>query len=159
MKARIASKNELEKIFTISFDIWPRSENLEEHIKGCFNHSEYQEGEWHVLGSPGDLKCVLILYTFDPKLKGIGTVMTPFKYRGQGLATDLLEQVIKACDQMHPTPNVLLFSEISPAFYERFGFRSLPSKFQKKPGTSCMIRFAHGRQEKGPYPEKLPEPF
>lgn len=159
MRARVAEECELKDIFSISFEIWPRGKNLEEHFQGCFNHSNYRQGEWHVLGARGDLRCVLILYAFDPKLKGIGTVMTPARYRGQGYATKLIEQVIEQCDSIRPPPNILLFSEISPAFYERLGFRSLPPRFQKKEGTSCMIRFAHGVDQVGEYPEQLPDPF
>jgi len=159
MKMRRAEKGDLDEIFQISFENWPRGETLERHRKGCYSHENYQKGVWYVLGTSGALKSVLILYSFDPKLRGIGTVMTPLDQRGKGYASELLRQVIEMCDLEDPVPNLLLFSEIKPSFYERFGFQALPKSFQKKEGTACMIRFPGGQKGPFAFPKTIPDPF
>jgi Acetyltransferase (GNAT) domain len=74
------------------------------------------------------LLCSAKLYTFDAlldrrpiKIAGIGAVFTPVPERGHGAAATLLERLID-----HASHNgydaALLFSEIGPDYYARFGF-------------------------------------
>jgi predicted N-acetyltransferase YhbS len=58
---------------------------------------------------------------------GIGAVFTPDALRGRGYATALLGAVLDA-ERAAGTDLVYLFSDIHPAFYERLGFVTLPSR-------------------------------
>lgn len=57
----------------------------------------------------------------------IGAVFTPPAERGRGYATALLGALLDA-EQAAGTDGMFLFSDIHPAFYERFGFIALPSR-------------------------------
>ncbi len=77
------------------------------------------------------------------RLVGLGAVFTPPALRGQGYAGELISRVLgEAAGQDFDF--AMLFSEISPAFYERFGFRSVPVEQQllevsKRPGAPAML--------------------
>jgi GNAT superfamily N-acetyltransferase len=162
MRIREALEREKENIFKISFENWPRGDTLQDHIKACNEHENYQKGIWYLLGPPlprTQIHSVLIFYDFHPRLKGIGSVMTPDSHRGRGYATTLINQLIEHCDTLEPCPSLLLYSEIDTTFYERFGFHVLPKKLQKKPGSPCMIRGPRGRQIRKKLPQKVPDPF
>lgn len=58
---------------------------------------------------------------------GIGAVFTPEAQRGRGYATAFLGALLDA-ERANGTDLVYLFSDIHPAFYERLGFRRLPSR-------------------------------
>lgn len=58
---------------------------------------------------------------------GIGAVFTPEGARGRGYATAFLGALLDA-ERDHGTDFVYLFSDIHPAFYERLGFVTLPSR-------------------------------
>ncbi len=53
---------------------------------------------------------------------GVGAVHTVPQWRGRGFASQLLEHVLAQARQ-EEIAVALLFTEIDPAFYERFGFR------------------------------------
>jgi GNAT superfamily N-acetyltransferase len=52
----------------------------------------------------------------------IASVITPPEHRGHGYASSLLHQFF----QRPETANAVLYSDIAPAFYERFGFHAFP---------------------------------
>ncbi|MGA2395762.1 MAG: GNAT family N-acetyltransferase [Candidatus Lustribacter sp.] len=58
---------------------------------------------------------------------GIGAVFTPESERGRGYATAFLGALLDA-ERGNGTDLVYLFSDIHPAFYERLGFVTLPSR-------------------------------
>lgn len=58
---------------------------------------------------------------------GIGAVFTPDPLRGRGYATALLGAFLDA-ERAAGTDLAYLFSDIRPAFYERLGFVTLPSR-------------------------------
>ncbi len=58
---------------------------------------------------------------------GIGAVFTPQELRGRGYATALLGAFLDA-ERDAGTDLAYLFSDIHPAFYERLGFVTLPSR-------------------------------
>ena len=58
---------------------------------------------------------------------GIGAVFTPPELRGRGYATALLGAFLDA-ERAAGVDFAYLFSDIHPAFYERIGFLSLPSR-------------------------------
>jgi len=67
---------------------------------------------------------------------GIGSVLTPSSYKHKGYATELLKNCIK---QINNDSFTFLYSEVNPAFYERFNFRVLPPNLQKDAESICMV--------------------
>lgn len=61
------------------------------------------------------------------RVAGIGAVFTPESARGRGYATAFLGALLDA-ERSNGTDLVYLFSDIHPAFYERLGFVTLPSR-------------------------------
>lgn len=59
------------------------------------------------------------------RMLGLGAVFTPEAHRGHGYAAELLRRMLlEAADEGFSV--ALLFSEISPRYYEHLGFRRLP---------------------------------
>jgi len=58
------------------------------------------------------------------RILGIGSVYTQQAWRGTGCATDMLHDVIESA-RAQKYEGLLLYSEIGPDFYERFGFEEL----------------------------------
>lgn len=52
----------------------------------------------------------------------IASVITPPAHRGNGYASAMIEEYFRR----HPEQNSVLYSDIGPRFYERFGFRAVP---------------------------------
>lgn len=61
----------------------------------------------------------------DVEVVGLGAVFTPPDLRRRGCAAELLRRVLSSAEA-EGARLALLFSEIGPRYYERFGFRSLP---------------------------------
>jgi predicted N-acetyltransferase YhbS len=70
---------------------------------------------------------------------GIGSIAVAPENRGRGLATRLIRGVLKRLDR-RGFKRVFLFSDIAARFYEPFGFKPLPARHQKRPGSVCMVR-------------------
>jgi predicted N-acetyltransferase YhbS len=58
------------------------------------------------------------------KLGGLGAIYTFEEARNKGYGSALIEQIIDRCHE-HDYDGMILFSDIDPAYYERFGFMSL----------------------------------
>jgi len=74
---------------------------------------------------------------------GIGAVFTPPELRGRGHATALLEHILEA-GRADGAAMAMLFSEISPRYYERFGFSVVPMQqalvgVSAKPGAPAVL--------------------
>src|ERR1700736_522311 len=57
------------------------------------------------------------IYSFG----GIGAIYTQLQHRNRGYATALIEAVIELCENQR-YQGMILFSDIGPAFYTKFGF-------------------------------------
>ena len=104
------------------------------------NHKEDAYGTRYVMEQDGKILCSLILLRLKEicgcKVYGFGSVLTPAEYTGKGYATGLLKYCIE--NIIEENPMVFLYSEINPAFYERFGFQALPPHLQKNDKAVCM---------------------
>lgn len=74
---------------------------------------------------------------------GIAAVLTPEPLRGHGYASRLIELTLDLLKR-EGVDGAYLFSDIDPAFYERFGFRLLPSRMAEIPAP------AHDAPRHGP---------
>ena len=76
--------------------------------------------------------------TNSRKVFGIGSVLTPVRFRHRGYAAALLESCLEQIGDTHGF--IFLYSEIAPSFYEKFHFRPLPDTLQKaREKAVCMV--------------------
>jgi predicted N-acetyltransferase YhbS len=138
MVFREARPNEADALFREGYRVWSRGRTYEQYC--AENRKEDRHGTRYVLEADGDIVSSLILLRLKPfgKACGIGSVVTHEGHEGKGCATALLRGAIAAAEREFAV--IFLYSDIEPAFYERFGFRALPARLQKKKGSVCMAR-------------------
>lgn len=136
---REARKNEVAGILKEGYMVWSKNRMLEQYCTD--NRKEDAYGTRYVLEDEGQIVSSLILLRlgklFDQQMLGIGSVITPQEFRQKGYAAELLKDTVQL---VRDNDIIFLYSEVSPAFYERFGFRVLPANLQKDPGSICMVR-------------------
>lgn len=127
----------LDRILDFTFPIW--NEGLSRQAYGQWNTAQLKTpwGGGHLqrfalLDDVGELLASAKRYRHDIRLDGregwmagLGAVFTPPAGRGRGAASRLVQMLIERSRE-EGALMVSLFSEIGPAFYERFGFRSIP---------------------------------
>jgi predicted acetyltransferase len=135
---REAKDHERIELFREAYKVWSKNRTFEQYCAD--NSKEDAFGTRYVLEQDGKILSSLILLKFkdigECKVYGIGSVLTFAPYRGKGYATALLNHCIESI--MDKNTIVILYSEINPAFYERLGFRVLPSYLQIKGPAVCM---------------------
>ncbi len=140
---RQAKPEEILSLFEEGYKEWSKNRTFEQY---CIdNGKEDNYGTRYVIEV--DLQIVsstivLKLKEFNGrKVYGFGSVLTPKIYAGNGYATELLNNCIKL---IQGDAVIFLFSDINPAFYEKFGFRILPPQLQKKEKSVCMAYCTDG---------------
>lgn len=135
MKFREATADEYKMVYEQGYREWAKGRSLEQYIQD--NQKEEALGKRYVLAScKGELVASLILLKFRPYLFGIGSIVVDPMFRRQGAGTRLVEECLK----QYPHAAFMLYSEIGSGYYERFGFRILPSAYQNSATGICMIR-------------------
>jgi GNAT superfamily N-acetyltransferase len=82
---------------------------------------------------------------------GIGAVFTPPALRGRGYAAALIEHIVEA-GRANGASMAMLFSEITPRYYERLGFSIVPMQqalvgVRSKPGAPAVLVRAGERRD------------
>lgn len=136
---RKSKAEEVEKLFSEGYKVWSKNRSFEKYSDD--NSKEDAYGTRFVLEDNEEIVSSLIWLDMKSingkKVYGIGSVLTPAIYKHKGYATELL----KNCLQQISTDEsiVFLYSEVNPAFYERFQFRVLPANLQKDADSICMV--------------------
>jgi N-acetylglutamate synthase-like GNAT family acetyltransferase len=130
----------MDAIFLMGRDAWGKGKTVQAYLVSCRHSPKYKRGQWYALeDAERGLVSSLIVYRLSSGVAGIGSIATARKSRGNGLASRLIGDILKRLDR-RGTRRVFLFADISPRFYERFGFAALPPEYQKHPGSVCMLR-------------------
>jgi GNAT superfamily N-acetyltransferase len=128
-----AGASHRREIFAQVFEVWPHADDPEVHLKKRLASIQHQRANWYCGLHQGKVvtSCgVYPLTLFGPGVKrragGIGAVFTPRPHRGQGFAAELLNWLFDelAGQGIH---DLILFSDIAPAYYEKLGFCTLSS--------------------------------
>jgi predicted acetyltransferase len=147
MVFREAREREIVGILKEGYAVWYKGRTWEQYFAD--NHKEDAYGTRYVVEDGGKIVSSLILLRlreiFDRNMLGIGSVITPPEFRHKGYAAELLENTMRLVEIGDA---VFLYSEVPPAFYERFGFRVLPENMQKDPNSICMVRCEETVREK-----------
>ncbi len=145
MRTRKSLPNEMDQIFLMGKDIWALGSE-EDYLKTCHASTKYKEGTWYVLSDGDQILSSLVVYTFSKDCFGLGSIATVPNYRKMGLASRLIKDVLADIETESPEAMIFLYSDIDPAFYEKFQFVKLPQNAQKYKTTTCMLR--HSNPEK-----------
>lgn len=135
----VAQKELRERILDFTYPIW--NEGLSRTAYGQWNEAQLRApwGRDHLqrlalVDEHGELLASAKRYRFDVRIDGrdavmagIGAVFTPPDRRGRGHATTLLNEILER-ERASGAALAGLFSEIGAGFYERLGFRALPSR-------------------------------
>ena len=140
LKFREAVESDFCQIYMMGFDVWSIGSSQAEYLEGCRTSPKYKKGKWFVLSKGDDLLSSLIAYDFGKEIAGIGSIATSENIRKQGYASKLISEVILHLEEQRGITTLFLYADISPAFYERFGFVRLPQNSQKYPNSICMVR-------------------
>lgn len=139
MVFRQARASEIEGLLAEGYKYWSRNRTFDQYCAD--NRREDVNGIRYVIEENGDIVSSLILLKLNDfkgkKVFGIGSVLTPEHHSGKGYATILLKNTINTVCR---DALIFLYSDISPEFYRRFGFRPLPDRYQKKENSVCMLR-------------------
>jgi len=135
---RVAKKEEFNLLLSMGYKEWSKNRTFEKY--SLDNSKEDAIGIRYVIVDNNQIVCSAILVKHpnlnEHELYGIGSVVTPEEFRGRGYATELLKRCISLVDKTNAV--ILLYSDISPHFYEKMGFRILPDQLQKSEKSPCM---------------------
>lgn len=144
MPIRTAAASDLEAIYRMGYDAWGEGRGLDDYLAACRASRKYASGAWWVHAqAKGRLTCSLLAHEIslpagNPAI-GLGSIATVPELRCQGHASRLIRDVIRRREETAGTEVFFLFSDISPAFYERFGFTAL-GPCPAKPASIMMAR-------------------
>lgn len=142
---RKAVPSDLDQIYFMGIDVWADGASDTDYLEACRASPKYKRGTWYVLEKDSNLLSSLIVYQHNAKQFGIGSIATPKLLRKKGYASKLILKVINELEQKAKEVTIFLYSDISPEFYEKFGFYRLPSEFQRYKTTICMARGSIGQ--------------
>jgi predicted acetyltransferase len=136
---RLAERKDLDAIYRMGYDAWGDAKPLAEYLEECAASKKYSSGTWYVLEEAERVLSSLIVYRLTETAFGIGSIATRSDVRRRGRAAELIAGVLKILDDQ-TSEAVYLHSEIGAVYYERFGFRALPTALQRRSASVCMIR-------------------
>jgi GNAT superfamily N-acetyltransferase len=121
-----------------SSTIWAGGRSLDEYVRDfvAVAGSAYGKRRFRTLGLRIDGSIAVSCKRYEREIRcgdrvlqavGIGAVFTPPELRGRGYASALLGVLLDS-ERVAGTDVAYLFSDIHPAFYERLGFVTLPSR-------------------------------
>jgi predicted acetyltransferase len=124
-----ATAEERTQAFRNVHDVWPADPDPDEHVRRRLGNSKFDNATWYVgtLGGRvvGACGCYHVSVRIDgavERASAIGSVHTLPDFRGRGFAPRVLafaeSEELKAGKTFS-----LLYSDISPAYYERLGYR------------------------------------
>lgn len=136
---RKAREEERNLLFEQGYAEWSKNRSFAQYCTD--NRKEDAYGTRYVLENDGDILCSAILLEFkdyqERKVFGIGSVLTPPKYRGKGYARVLLKNCFNLV--LDEQSMIFLYSDIDPSFYAKLNFRLLPPQLQKYERSPCMV--------------------
>lgn len=151
MTLRPAAASELDAVYRMGFDVWGEGLGLDAYLAGCRASPKYAAGTWWVSADGDDVPLSSLLaheiaLPSGAPAVGLGSIATPPELRGRGHASRLISEFLRVREATHGTEVFFLFSDIAPAFYERFGFAAL-MPCPGKPSSILMARADRQRLE------------
>jgi GNAT superfamily N-acetyltransferase len=128
-----ASSAERLAIYRNVHDVWGRGLPMEEHVQRRLASVQHNRAAWHCGTIGGRVVVSLGCYPLWFHVGGqvvpgfaIGAVHTVADHRRRGYAARLI-QYVEAAERVRGAEIALLYSDISPRYYHRLGYRRCPS--------------------------------
>jgi ribosomal protein S18 acetylase RimI-like enzyme len=138
---RSPNREEYDTLYLMGYDVWGGGVPKGEFLKECRESPKYQRGEWMVLDTVQDgIASSLLIHKFESGIFGIGSIATQLASRNKGHASLLIAKVVDLLENARRAQVIYLYSDVNPAFYERFGFSVLSQEYQTHSGSVCMRR-------------------
>lgn len=134
------TKDEMTQVYLMGFETWNQGKSEKEYLEYCYNSEKLNAGQWFGIYLQNQLVGSLIVYKFTKDEFGFGSIVTEKKFRGQGVAQYLIQSLIEQLQSENENLVLIIYSDISPEYYQKFGFQILPPSSQKYPKSACMIR-------------------
>ncbi len=136
--AIVSPDDYVREVLPATYELWGGRRTFEKYVADfrAVAESPYGKRRPFTLGFPEDGRIVCSCKNYDRTLHwdnktlratGIGAVFTDPVYRGRGYATAMLGALLDR-ERADGRDFAYLFSDIHPAYYERLGFVSLPSR-------------------------------
>ncbi len=132
MDVHPAKLEDLPELYANVHDSWPHAPLLRDHIQARLRSPQHQYAQWFLIRVGQQIASSLGVYPYRFRIHDktvnaacIGAVHTHPEFRRQGLAARLLEGVTERL-QSSGMEALLLYSDIAPAYYQKFGFAILP---------------------------------
>jgi hypothetical protein len=131
-RMRIVEPEENPIVLAFGYDVWSDGEDINLFIARYDDNPNHLRGTRYLLETfDGTILCNLNTRRFRRGVMGIASVATAPEFRKQGWASLLLRAVMELMRHQNGAPvRFLLFSEVDPAFYRKFGFAELPDHQQ-----------------------------
>ena len=139
-RVRRALGRELEETAHFGFDAWGTGVASGEYLSSFLAERDFVRGQWYLIeNAEGEVCSVLNTLRFLPQLVGIASVATKPEQREKGFACLLIRAVMELLRVEDPAMQFALFAEVSPSFFQQFGFRELPVDVQRFRPAVAMI--------------------
>jgi predicted acetyltransferase len=129
LELHAASAVERAQAFANVHEVWPSDPNPEEHLRRRLANPKYENATWYVGTLDGRVVAACGCYHVSVRIDGVvepacavGAVHTLPEFRGRGFAPRVLAFAEDQERRVGKTFS-LLYSDISPAYYERLGYR------------------------------------
>jgi len=130
-RVRRACPEDMNEILTFGYDTWGEGKDLETFFGDYRRGGDAFRDTWFIFERPDGVSCAkLKTIRFSKTVAGFASISTTPSERGKGYASLLTQAVMEILSLEIAEPRFLLFSEVSPAIYERLGFQVLPDELQ-----------------------------
>ena len=148
-----ASAAERASAFLNVHDVWGRGLEPQEHLRRRLANPKFENATWYVGCVDGRVVTACGCFHVQVRIDGavepacaVGSVHTLAEFRGRGFAPRLLA-FAEGQEQSVGKTFSLLYSDISPSYYERLGYRLCtaaqgwihPSESKAKPAGSVIL--------------------
>lgn len=142
---RKAAPSDISELLSFGYDAWGEGESMSSFIDSYEKDKNHLKGQRYLLETlSGEILANLNTLILSKNVIGIASVATKPAVRRKGHAALLLNAVMELLKIENPNYTFLLFSEVSPSYYERLGFKPLPTSHQKFLPSLAMY---HGKRE------------
>lgn len=147
MKLRKLDKSEYPKVYQAGYKEWPKGRTFEQYVKD--NQKEEAYGtRYGYVNSENKLIASLIVLSLTVKtangevlpIFGLGSIVVDEQYQGNGYGKAMITECLRLIETDNNHAVFMLYSEINPSYYNKFGFHPLPKKLQKYEAGCCMVR-------------------
>ncbi|HET6327459.1 MAG TPA: GNAT family N-acetyltransferase [Planctomycetaceae bacterium] len=152
----VASADERTQAFRNVHDVWSGGLELEEHVRRRSANPKFDNATWYVGTLAGRVVaacgCFHVSVCIDGTVEracAVGSVHTLAEFRGRGFAPRVLA-FAETQERLVGKTFSLLYSDISPGYYARLGYRLCPAasgwihpmQSQSTPSAGCdLVRF------------------